>query len=439
MTLSCWLFMVCAIKAQIPVSAKQIRIPAHLNTVPENNDFQDSSSEYCYQRSIEGPDMVLFWSKAYGTNPMDNPDTIRRFDPKRALQECERFYRFYVDSLGLVRKTGGVASRFKIIFLVVGGTDNTAYGWGQDSVGVLWTPASRMSQYPYGVLAHELGHAFQYLASLDYGGRLDGPITEMAAQYMLWQVYPDWLHFENYHLKGFLKQTFLAFEHPANTYHNPFVLEYWSEKYGKTFYSKLLHQASSAEDIVSVFKRLQNMDDQAFATDMFKGIRRFITWDLPRIKKEAHEYINQHDTKMDAASNDWYRVDSINVPENYGYNAIPLALPDKPDAKISVDFMGLVEQAIDSTSKVAVPAGWRYGFIAYNKTGKTYYSKIGTDKRGKLGFKVPDGTLNLWLVVMGAPGKYIALKWQGQTDINTYFKWPYKIKLSGCHLLPVSR
>lgn len=412
--------------------AKQIFIPSHLNTVPENNDFRDSASEYCYQRSIQGPDIVIFWSKEYGPDPMKNPDSTRRFDVKRALHECERFYKFYVERLKLVRKTNGVASKYKIIFLVVGGKDNTAYGWGQDSVGVLWTPASRMSRYPYGVLAHELGHAFQYLASLDYGGRLDGPITEMAAQYMLWQVYPNWLSFENYHLQAFLKQTHLAFEHPADTYHSPFVLEYWSEKYGKSIYAELLHQAKKKEDIVQVFKRIRHMDDDQFADDLFKGVRTFITWDLPRIKKVAAPYANQHYTKMDRLAGGWYRPDSINIPQNYGYNAIHLALPKPGENQVLLQFQGLTKA--DTLNGKIITAGWRYGFVAYNKDGSTYYSPMGSKPSGSLSYSLPKGTSFLWLVVMGAPGKYIPVNWGRDPHKIKYSQWPYQIKLSGTHL-----
>lgn len=414
--------------------SKEIRIPAHLSTVPDNNDFHDTASEYCYQRSIEGKDIIIFWSKQYGQDPLTNPDTLRRFDAKRALKECERFYRFYVDSLQVVQKKGGVIDKYKVIFLVVGGTDNTAYGWGQDSVGVLWTPASRMSHYPYGVLAHELGHAFQYLSSLDYTGTLGGPITEMAAQYLLWQVYPGWLTFENYHLKAFMQQTHLAFEHPANMYHSPFVLEYWSEKYGKTFYSQLLHQAKKGEDIVAVFKRVRQMDQEAFNDDMFAGVRHFITWDLPRIRSIAVPYANPHGTRMAPGAAGWYRVDTIHVPQNYGYNAIRLQVPDNNLNDITLQFKGLVTTDIAGGKKI--PAGWRYGFVAYTREGETYYSDIGRNSHGRLSYVVPKGTAYLWLVVMGAPGLYVPPVLHHEKKAVCYCEWPYAVKLEGTNLFP---
>lgn len=415
-------------------SGKEVRIPVHLSTVPDNNDFHDTASEYCYQRSVEGKDIIIFWSKQYGQNPLTNPDTLRRFDAKRALKECEWFYRFYVDSLQLVRKKGGVIDKYKVIFLVVGGTDNTAYGWGQDSVGVLWTPASRMSQYPYGVLAHELGHAFQYLSSLDYAGKLDGPITEMAAQYLLWQVYPGWLTFENYHLKAFMQQTHLAFEHPANMYHSPFMLEYWSEKYGKTFYSQLLHQAKKGEDIVAVFKRIRQMDQEAFNDDMFAGVRHFITWDLPRIRKVAAPYVNQHETRMVPEAGEWYRADTIHVPQNYGYNAIRLQVPDNNLNEIALQFKGLVIN--DTAGGKKIPAGWRYGFVAYTREGGTYYSDIGSNSHGHLSYVVPKGTAYLWLVVMGAPGLYVPPVRHHKKSSIHYCEWPYAVKLEGTDIFP---
>lgn len=408
---------------------KEVRIPIHLNTVPDDNNFNDTSSEYCYRRSIQGNDIIIFWSREYGRDPMIDPDSSRRFDVKRALKECERFYQFYVDSLHLVRKTGGVTAKYKVIFLVTGGKDNTAYGWGQDSVGVLWTPASRMSAYPYGVLAHELGHAFQYLASVDYGGRLDGPITEMAAQYMLWQVYPEWLSFENYHLKAFMQQTHLAFQHPANTYHSPFVLEYWSEKYGKTLYSRMLHQAKKGEDIVTIIKQILQLDQQKFNDDMYEGVRRFITWDLPRIRELAAPYANQSRTKMNLVKKGWYRVDSSNIPQNYGYNGIRLQVPKTRNKQVLVDFKGMVKK--DTLNGRQIPAGWRYGFVAFTKEGNTFYSDIGRKPKGKLSYLVPSGTASLWLVVMGAPGKYIPRLRKPMKGTSHYSAWPYYIKLTG--------
>ena len=40
----------------------------------------------------------------------------------------------------------------------------------------------------------------------------------MTSQWMLWQVYPEWLTFENYHLVAYMKATHLAFLNPETPY-----------------------------------------------------------------------------------------------------------------------------------------------------------------------------------------------------------------------------
>ncbi|MGH2624351.1 MAG: DUF6055 domain-containing protein, partial [Sphingobacterium sp.] len=199
------------------ISEKETYIPAKVWRVPDNNDYNNDESEYSHKRKVESENIVIFWAKEFGNNPMQHQDVSKRFDVHQALKECERFYNFYVDSLKIVRKGSSLTDKYKVLFYVIGGDEQTAFGGGaENKVGILWTPAVRMSRAPYGALAHELGHAFQYLASNDNKTGLHGPIMEMSAQYMLWQVYPEWMTFENYHLVSFMKKTHYAFLHPTN-------------------------------------------------------------------------------------------------------------------------------------------------------------------------------------------------------------------------------
>ncbi|WP_315815331.1 DUF6055 domain-containing protein [Paraflavitalea speifideaquila] len=95
-------------------------------------------------------------------------------------------------------KGHSISDKYKILLFVIGGSEGTAFGGGiDDKVGALWTPATRVNKAPYGALAHELGHSFQFLARIDNGRGPRGAIMEMSAQYMLWQVYPGWMTFEN--------------------------------------------------------------------------------------------------------------------------------------------------------------------------------------------------------------------------------------------------
>jgi hypothetical protein len=113
-------------------------------------------------------------------DPMTNPNEKKRFDVHAALKECERFYNYYVDELKLVEKGNSLTDKYKMLVFVFGGDEGTAFGGGvEDKIGVLWTPATRINKAPYGALAHELGHSFQYIASIDNGHGPRGPIMEI--------------------------------------------------------------------------------------------------------------------------------------------------------------------------------------------------------------------------------------------------------------------
>src|SRR3990170_2018607 len=231
---------------------KTANILAEVSRVPENNDYKDSTSDYSFKRMVQGDNIAIFWHKEFGEDPAANPNEKKRFNPNEALKECERFYDYYVNELKLVQKGKSLTDKYKMILYVINGEGGTAFGGGTDNkIGMLWTPAARMSKAPYGALAHELGHSFQYMIRADNGRGPRGAISEMSAQYMLWQVYPDWMTFENYHLVDFMKGTHYAFLHPVNMYHSPYVFEYWSNKHGKEFFGNFCRATLDGEDPVA--------------------------------------------------------------------------------------------------------------------------------------------------------------------------------------------
>ncbi len=414
---------------------KELYLPSKLGQVPENNDFNSNESAYSYKRMVQGDDIAIFWNKEYGDDPMKNPDVNKRFDVKRMLSECERFYDYYVNVLKIVRKGNSISDQYKVIIIVFGGNDNTAYGGGEENkVGVLWTPATRINKEPFGVLAHELGHTFQYLAHADNGTGPRGTIMEMSAQYMLWQVYPEWMTFENYHFKDFMKQTHLAFLHPANMYHSPYVLEYWSEKHGKEFFGNLCRDTQKGEDPVMTYKRMNGLTQEQFNDEMYDAYGRFITWDMKRIEQVAKPYANQHYSQLIDEKNGWYRIAPSNCPQNYGYNGIKLKVPSA-GTKIVLEFEGIA--GADGYSKVNPDkAGWRYGFVASLKNGDRVYGKMNKDSKGQSAFKVPGNTAYLWLVVTGAPTEHWPAK-MGRRNASEEIEeeqWPYRIRLTGTAL-----
>lgn len=420
-------------------TSKELYIPKQVWRVPADNDYNNSESEYCYQRSLQSDNIAIFWAKDFGENPLGNPNIALRFDVQALLTDCERFYNFYVDSLKFVEKGKSVTDKYKILFYIFSGDEGTAFGGGEEGrVGILWAPAARVAKKPFGALAHELGHSFQYLVHANgaWGftsapeGSRGQPIFEMTSQYMLWQVEPEWLTFENYHLKDFLRKTHYAFLHETNQYHSPFVLEYWSEKHGLTFVGKLWKEAQKGEDVVAAYKRLNSISQEKFNDELFDASRRFVTWDLKRVQKVAGKYANQHSTTLNAAGNGWYEISKTNCPQNYGYNAIMLNVP-AAGTKVKIDFKGIA--GANGFRNISVyRAGWRYGFLAVKADGARVYGHIFSNQNGTASFKVPDDTKWLWFVVMGAPTEH----WEHLADSQDENdeQWPYQLRIKGTSL-----
>ncbi|WP_207531745.1 DUF6055 domain-containing protein [Desertivirga arenae] len=415
---------------------KELYLPKKIWRVPENNNYNNKDSEYCIQRMVQSDNVAIFWAREFGENPLSNADGRFRFDVYALLKDCERFYTYYVDTLKFVDKGHSLTDKYKVLFFIFPGNEGTAFGGGEeDKVGVLWSPAARVAKPPFGALAHELGHSFQFLVHFDgpWGfstapaGAHGQTIFEMTSQYMLWQVEPEWLTFENYHLRDYLKKTHYAFLHETNQYHSPFVLEYWSNKFGKDFVGKLWKQARPGEDVVMAYKRITSKSQKAFNDEMFDAARRFVTWDMKRIEKVASKYANQHSTSLVAADKGWYTVSPVNCPQNYGYNAISLKVPTG-GAKVKLSFEGM--PGAEGFRKIHLErAGWRYGFLAVKADGARVYGKVFSDKDGNASFKVPKDAKWLWLIVSGAPEQHWEHLADGKEENDE--QWPYKIKLAG--------
>ncbi|TDH27081.1 hypothetical protein EXU57_09335 [Segetibacter sp. 3557_3] len=420
-------------QAQHRSGTKELYLPAKVNRVPDGNDYAKNESEYSFQRMVQGDDIAIFWHKEFGDDPTTNANEKKRFNPAEALKELERFYDFYVNNLKLVEKGKSLTDKYKMVLYVFSGEGGTAFGGGSENkVGMLWTPPGRMSKMPYGTLAHELGHSFQYIMRADHGTGPRGAISEMSAQYLLWQVYPEWMTFENYHLVDFMKKTHYAFLHPTNMYHSPYVFEYWSNKHGIEFFGKLSRLTQQGEDPVMTYKRITNLNQEQFNDEIFDACRRFITWDMERIKQVAAPYANQHTTTLNAAADGWYRIAKTHCPQNYGYNGIRLAVP-KGGTRIRLEFKGLAGSE-GFTAVKTDNAGWRYGFVAHKKDGSRVYSDAFKKAVGSVNFKVPKNTEHLWLVVMGAPTEHwpvSAPRQRTESSNNQEEQWPYQIKLTG--------
>ena len=409
-------------------SGKKILIP---QKQAKEDNYDDPESRFNHKYKAESKNFVVFWDKSFGLDPTTYSDESRRFNPKEFLKEGERFFAYYRDKLKFVDKKRSNLKKYKMIIYMYNDAETTAYGWGADEVGIMWFRPTRIQKYPFCALAHEMAHSFQFMVAADghkgYGGH---SIIEYCAQWMLWQVYPEWTTIENYHLKSYMDKTHFALMHRTNQYHAPQMMEYWSNKHGLDIIGRMWRGTKADEDPVTTYQRLTKLSQQQFNDEVYYAATRFVTWDIPRIRKVCAQYANQHHSKLDKLGNFWYQIAKTRCPQNYGYNAIQLEVPQK-GGEVTLDFKGIAGNKEFGTL-YSERAGWRYGFLAVKKNGKRVYGKMNIGKNGEnetVRFDVPKDTEYLWLVVTGAPTQHT--KHLREKSDEVYEEWPYQIRLAG--------
>lgn len=418
---------------------KEIYYPKDAWNVDVENDYESIDSQFSVHRMMKTDNLVAFWEKGFGEDPSICTEEKFRFPLQDMMEESEKMYVFFRDKLKFVEKGNSLTDKHPMILYIYYNEDGTVYGGGADNkVGVMWLSPNRVKTKPYGAMAHEMGHAFQYIVSCDGGwGYSSGPeggrgqsIFEMTSQYMLWQYYPEWIKFENYHLAAFMEATHKAFLHEDNCYHSPFVLEYWADKHGIDIIGKLWRESKKGEDPVMTYKRITGIDQAQFNDEILDASRKFITWDMDRIRDVSKEYANQHTSFLKSIGDGWYQISEERCPQNYGYNGIQLNVP-VAGTEVILDFEGTV--GIEGFRNInREKAGWRYGFLAVKQNGERVYGDIEAASKGQAKFLVPENTTHLWLVVSGAPTEHWEHVWDG--DPQNDEQWPYRIKLKGTTL-----
>ncbi len=424
---------------------KAIYIPKDLQDI----DLQNPDSRWSYHRMACTDNFAIFWEKGFGDD-LANPPALEGHPMSVSLpnleEKLERFYRFFADTLQFV-KPGSKSEKYRMMVMLNYSLEGTAYGGDYDGeIGALWIAPGRVQDERLNCIAHELGHSYHCMMSCHGEGEGWGGsgFVELTSQWMLWQVNPDWITDERYHFDAFTHLTHKAFLHLENIYHSPYVIEYWGMKHGLPFIAELFRKGKKGDDPVITYKELTGLSQQAFCDEMFDACRHFINWDFPRVWDATRPYTNAFHTKLNALENGWLRVDSTCCPENYGFNAIPLAVP-KAGKKVTIEFQG--ETSVEGFHNAhADKAGWRYGFVAVNKEGKSCYGDMCSATKGKLSYTLPkdDSIEHLWLVVMGAPADH----WKNpeppfgedgpvaDIPLEKDDQWPYRIRLKGTTPLP---
>ena len=426
------------------LSAKEVYFP---NTLRRDGiDPDKSSSKWCYARSRESENVVVFWEPGFGNDPSTASGNYR-VDMDKLLQGAEKAYAFNVDSLKFVNKGSSVTDNYKLIIFLLYSTDWVANGSGyDDQVGSMQVSSAAAKSEP--VIAHEMGHCFQYITGCDteggyrYGFGENGSggngFWEQCAQWQAYKVYPE-EQFRVHHFDQYIKCNHLHILHEDPLYANYFLPDYWTIKHDITFTAKLWRESRYPEDPVETYKRLNSLNQDQFNDEMYEHAARLTTWDLPLIKSYGKNYIDKRDqVKMNLTPDNFWHIDHTVCIENYGYNSIKLNAPSRA-TDVTVHFKGCAGangfRAIKTES-----GGWRYGFVALLENGERIYSDMGTanvedglNPEQSLTFSCPDNCSKLWLVVSGAPQEHWKHPWD--EDYSNDEQWPYQVKFRNTNLL----
>lgn len=410
-TIKCLCLITISLVSNLVYAQKKLYIPKDL----QGMNLKADTSKWSLNRSIETDDLIFMWERGFG-NDVSNPPQLKGHDMSFNLlnlrDRIQTFYHFFRDTLGFVTPNyQSKADHYKMMVMVNYSLDGTAYGGTYDNfIGALWVAPNRIQDTKMNCMAHELGHSFQAQIMADSIGQCWGGtgFFEMASQWMLWQVNPDWITDENYHFEAFKILTHKAFLHMDNIYHSPYVLQWWSDLHGRQFIAELFRQGVIGEDPVMTYKRMNGLSQSAFCDEIFRGYQHLVNFDFTNAYKETRQYAATFNTELETCSNGWLRPKSL--PEGYGFNAIKL--DDRVNLNSPIFHLHLRGNQL------------RYGFVGITTNGESIYSDVNATS-----FTSNSQPLkHLYLIVMGAPEHHADVMTHGDTP--EYKQYPYEFQIT---------
>ncbi len=410
-TIKCLCLITISLVSNLVYAQKKLYIPKDL----QGMNLKADTSKWSLNRSIETDDLIFMWERGFG-NDVSNPPQLKGHDMSFNLlnlrDRIQTFYHFFRDTLGFVTPNyQSKADQYKMMVMVNYSLDGTAYGGTYDNfIGALWVAPNRIQDTKMNCMAHELGHSFQAQIMADSIGQCWGGtgFFEMASQWMLWQVNPDWITDENYHFEAFKTLTHKAFLHMDNIYHSPYVLQWWSDLHGRQFIAELFRQGVIGEDPVMTYKRMNGLSQSAFCNEIFRGYQHLVNFDFTHAYKETRQYAATFNTELETCSNGWLRPKSL--PEGYGFNAIKL--DDRVNLNSPIFHLHLRGNQL------------RYGFVGITTNGESIYSDVNATSFTSNGQPLK----HLYLIIMGAPEHHADVMTHGNTP--EYKQYPYEFQVT---------
>ncbi|MCW3805384.1 DUF6055 domain-containing protein [Plebeiibacterium marinum] len=419
----------------------------------KESGFDDPNNKWSYKRSKQSDHFIAFWEAGYGENNPNSNDIPEeyRVDIDDMLLKAEEFYALNINKLQFANVGSGKSNldKYKMIIMLHYTTEWMAFGAGYDDViGALWVSPSTCK--PVGsVIAHEIGHSFQYQVYADllangdvkedftrgfrygFGGNGGNGFWEQTAQWQAMQCYPDDI-FNKRDLDTYIKNCHRHVCHEDYRYSSYFIHYYWIEKHGVDFIGKLWRSAQKPEDPFQAYMRITDISAPQLNDEIYEAASKMVTWDIDGLREGGKENIGKYKSNTDLLEDGTYQVEYNSCPGTTGFNALELEVPGA-GKKITAYFKGIVNADGYNTVEDTARAGWRYGYVALLENGKRVYSKMNAATQGAVTFKVPKKCSQLWFVVTGAPKTYAPHPWD--EDESNDDQWPYQVKFDNTTLL----
>ena len=409
-----------------------------------NMDFTDMNSTWCYERSKQSEHFILFWGAGYGKkNPgSEEVPASLRVDIDDLLVKAEVFYDLNVNTLKFAETGVGKSNldKYKMQIYLFYQEEWMAFGAGyDDTIGALWVNPGTVQ--PVGVvIAHEIGHSFQYQIFCDLGGKVGfrygfggnggNVFWEQTAQWQAYQAYPEQV-FDNNDFPVYCDNCFRHICHEDYRYASYFMHYYWADKHGIDIVGKIWREAQEPEDPIEAYMRIINITVDQLNDEIYDAAAKCVTWDFDALREYGAKHIGKQAFKSTMLEDGSHQVNYDHCPGTTGYNVIPLNVPNA-GTEISTEFTGLVNTAGYNQVTDENRAGWRYGYVALLENGSRAYSDMNKESHGNAVFTVPAGCSKLWFVVTGAPNSYAAHPWDD--DETNDDQWPYKVKFTNTDL-----
>jgi hypothetical protein len=406
---------------------------------------EGSKSQWNMMRKKESQHFAVFWEEGFGTDPYSNTLPIEmRVDIDDLLSKAEIYFNKNIE-LGFAEVGNGNSylDQYKLLIFLHYTEDWMATGAGyDDTIGAIWISPSTCQ--PVGtVIAHEIGHAFQYMVYCDLGGGSGyrygfGPdgeggngFWEQTAQYQAFKVYPESAFND---VDCYFDESNKTFTHEDMRYCSYWMHFYWEQKHGIDFIGKLWRTSIEPEDPIQAYMRITNIGINEFHNEVFEAASRFVTWDLDQLRTLGSYSLNRYQTQFEKIGDKKYRIAREDVLSTSGFNHIRLALPTA-STEITTTFQGIPNFNGFNQMEDPNDAGWKIGYVALLNNDERVYGPelhIENTELHDLSFTVPDNCKDIWLVITGAAKKYTPRPWVDPAHPDEHL--PYQLEFKNVDL-----